>query len=59
MYDVLAAVNKKTVSMGAKSLFVCAIAFSNSKSAGFLRPRKMKDALMRSLLLLDLDLVVL
>ena len=44
MYDVFAAVNKNTVSILDNLLLVCAIAFSNSKSAGFLSPRRINSA---------------
>ena len=42
--EVLAAVNKKTVSILESFLLVCAIAFSNSKSAGLRKPLNMKLA---------------
>ena len=44
MKDVLAEVNKKTVSILDSFLFVLAIAFSNSKSPLFLIPLNMKFA---------------
>ena len=44
MNAVLASVSKKTVSIPVNNWLVCAIAFSNSKSAGFLNPLKIKLA---------------
>ena len=43
MNDVSAEVNKKIVSIGARFRFVCAMAFSNSKSAGFRSPLKINS----------------
>ena len=48
--DVLAEVNKKTVSIPDSFLLVCAMAFSNSKSAGFRNPFNIKFASIVSLL---------
>ena len=40
--------NKNIVSIGAKSLLVCAIAFSNSKSAGFRNPLSINSLFIKS-----------
>ena len=44
IYEVFAAVNKNTVSILDKRLLVCAMAFSNSKSAGLRKPRNINWA---------------
>ena len=44
--EVSALVSRNIVSIPDNFLFVCAIAFSNSKSAGFRRPLKINSALI-------------